>query len=528
MTTPGYKQTLTAIEPHLKRLSKQRIENLYSETPDRFEHFSEQLENFVFDYSKNLIDEDALAALAEAAIVSGVEKRRDAMFAGEKLNETENRSVLHVALRGSTDPKLEIDGVKVSEAVEGVLQRMREFTNSLRSGGFKPSGKPITDVVNIGIGGSDLGPAMVAEALELFADGPHVHFVSNVDYADIASALENLDPASTLFIVASKTFTTAETMLNANAALAWVGDALGDEVAGSHFIALSANLEATRKFGIADENCFEFWDWVGGRYSVWSAIGLSVMLRIGPEKFDEFLSGARAADDHFKGAKVRNNIPILMALIGIWNAEMYNARCLACLPYDDRLSKFPAWLQQLEMESNGKSVTLDGEVVGYHTAPVIFGQSGTNGQHAFYQAMHQGTQIIPSDFLIAIAAQDDGKNHRSALLVNCFAQSEALMYGQTLDQAGGNPHMVFPGNRPSNTFLYRELDPKTLGMLMAFYEHKVFVQGVIWDINSFDQFGVELGKKIASSLEKAIQGDGDPKGRVATIALLDAIKKLSN
>ena len=408
MTKPDYNQTIAVIEPHLKRMSKQRIEKLYSASPNRFEHFSEQLGDLVFDYSKNLIDEDALAAMVDVAIEAGVEERRDLMFAGGKLNTTENRSVLHVALRGSTDPKVEVDGLNVTQAVECVLQRMRAFSDAIRSGTYKPSDKPITDVVNIGIGGSDLGPALVSEALELFADGPQVHFVSNVDYADIATTLQKLDPRSTLFIVASKSFTTAETLLNANSAKSWLISELGEEGVGNHFVALSTNLEATRTFGIDDENCFEFWDWVGGRYSVWSAIGLSAMLRIGPEKFDEFLSGAHAADKHFRQTELRHNIPVLMAMIGIWNAELFNARCLACLPYDDRMSKFPAWLQQLEMESNGKSVTLDGEAVNYHTAPAIFGQPGTNGQHALYQAIFTVWTMQGVECHIGIEMPQDG------------------------------------------------------------------------------------------------------------------------
>jgi glucose-6-phosphate isomerase len=395
----------------------------------------------------------------------------------------------------------------------------------VRSGKYAVTGGKVTDVVNIGIGGSDLGPAMVVRALSPYADGPRTHFVSNVDGADLSDTLAGLDPKTTMFIIASKTFTTAETMANAKSAQVWVRKAIGAKKAGAHFAALSTNLEATRAFGISDDRTFGFWDWVGGRYSVWSAIGLTVVLAIGPARFRAFLEGAHTVDLHFRQAPLERNIPVIMALLGIWYRNGWGFSTHAVLPYDNRLARFPAYLQQLDMESNGKHVDASGRLVQWQTGPVVWGEPGTNGQHAFYQLIHQGTDVIPCDFLLAARPHEKLGDHHVMLAANCLAQSEALMAGKTLEEASAEliakgmdkteaarlaPHKVFEGNRPSNTFIYRKLTPKTLGMLIALYEHKVFVQGVVWDINSFDQWGVELGKVLAVEIQPFLSGKKTP------------------
>jgi glucose-6-phosphate isomerase len=435
-----------------------------------------------------------------------------------------------------------VDGRDVMPDIRKVHAAMRRFASAVRSGNYQVTGGRITDVVNIGIGGSDLGPAMATRALSPYANGPRCHFVSNVDGADIGDCLKGLDPKTTLFIIASKTFTTAETMANAHTAQAWVAKAVGKRNAGAHFAALSTNLEATRTFGISDERTFGFWDWVGGRYSVWSAIGLSLMIAIGPRNFDAFLDGGFVVDEHFRSAPFARNIPVIMALLGVWYRNVWGFATHAVLPYDNRLSRFPAYLQQLDMESNGKHVTLSGKQVGWETGPVVWGEPGTNGQHAFYQLIHQGTDIIPCDFLLAAEPQEKLGDHHLMLAANCLAQSEALMKGKTLEEATAElrtkgveekaikelaPHKVFEGNRPSNTFLYRRLDPGTLGMLIALYEHKVFVQGALWDINSFDQWGVELGKVLAVEIQPCLAGTAKPRGKDASTAgLVEAFKSL--
>jgi glucose-6-phosphate isomerase len=426
--------------------------------------------------------------------------------------------------------------------IRKVLKDMGAFARAVRTGTYGVTGGKVSDVVNIGIGGSDLGPAMATRALSPYCDGPRLHFVSNVDGADLSDTIAALDPRTTLFIVASKTFTTAETMANANSARAWIARSVGKAAAGAHFAALSTNLAATRAFGIADERTFGFWDWVGGRYSVWSAIGLSLMIAIGPRRFGEFLDGAYAADLHFRTAAPEKNIPIIMAMLGVWYRNAWGYPTHAVLPYDNRLARFPAYLQQLDMESNGKHVTLDGKQVGWDTGPVVWGEPGTNGQHAFYQLIHQGTAVIPCDFLVAAQPHERLGKHHQMLVANCLAQSEALMNGRTLAEAEAEmrgrgmaegqiraiaPHRVFDGNRPSNTFLYRKLTPFMLGMLIALYEHKVFVQGVVWDINSFDQWGVELGKVLAVEIEPLLAADDKVKGRdSSTIGLIEAYKAL--
>lgn len=536
------KSALSNLEPHRKRLSATSMREMFAADSKRFAQYSLSLEDLKFDYSKNRIDAEALDALIELARDRQVEARREAMFAGDHINFTEDRAVLHTALRNlSSDPVL-VDGKNVMPEIRKVQSAMRKFANDVRAGKYTVTGGRITNVVNIGIGGSDLGPAMVVRALSPYADGPRAHFVSNVDGADLADTLADLDPKTTLFIIASKTFTTAETMANARSAFAWVKKSVGAKNAGSHFAALSTNLEATRAFGISDDRTFGFWDWVGGRYSVWSAIGLSVMLAIGPSRFRSFLEGAHIVDKHFRQAPLEKNIPVIMGLLGVWYRNAWGFASHAVLPYDNRLARFPAYLQQLDMESNGKHVDAAGKNVGYETGPIVWGEPGTNGQHAFYQLIHQGTDIIPCDFLVAAQPHEKLGNHHEMLVANCLAQSEALMTGKTLEEASADllksgvnkseikslaPHKVFEGNRPSNTFIYRKLTPKTLGMLIALYEHKVFVQGVIWDVNSFDQWGVELGKVLAVEIQPFLSGkkrpvkkDSSTKGLVKTFLSL--------
>ncbi|MCB1463608.1 MAG: glucose-6-phosphate isomerase [Nitratireductor sp.] len=521
-------QVLKALEAHRRRIAATTMRAMFEAEPKRFSRFSLRAGDLLFDFSKNRIDDKAFAALVDLAGKAGVEARRDAMFAGERINSTEARAVLHTALRNRSKNPVMVDGRDVMPDVRKVLAAMRRFANAVRKGGYQVTGGRIADVVNIGIGGSDLGPAMATRALSPYASGPRTHFVSNVDGADIGDCLKGLDAKTTLFIIASKTFTTAETMANAHTARAWVEKAVGKKNAGAHFAALSTNLEATRVFGIADERTFGFWDWVGGRYSLWSAIGLSLMISIGPKHFDALLGGGHAADEHFRAAPLARNIPVVMALLGVWYRNVWDFPTHAVLPYDNRLSRFPAYLQQLDMESNGKHVTLDGKEVAWDTGPVVWGEPGTNGQHAFYQLIHQGTGIIPCDFLIAAQPREELGDHHTMLTANCLAQSEALMKGKTLAEAEAElrargmdekgiaalaPHKVFAGDRPSNTLLYRKLDPRTLGMLIALYEHKVFVQGVIWNVNSFDQWGVELGKVLAVEIQPFLADGKTPRGK---------------
>ncbi len=511
------------------RISKISMRDMFASDPERFDAFSETACGVLMDYSKNRIDANVMTSLFAMAQASGVEEKRDAMWAGERINTTENRAVLHMALRYQGTEPVNFDGRDVMVDVRQVLGAIREFTEKVRSGAITgSSGENITDVVNIGIGGSDLGPAMVTKALSPFGRKDlRAHFVSNVDGADIADALNGLNPASTLFIIASKTFTTDETMTNAASARKWLADALGEAAVGDHFVAVSTNIAACKAFGISENRIFGFWDWVGGRYSVWSSIGLPVALAIGYDNFAAFLAGAAEMDTHFRETKLEHNLPVIMALVGIWHRNVWGFATQAILPYDQRLGRFPAYLQQLDMESNGKSCRLGGSAVTQPTGPIVWGEPGTNGQHAFYQLIHQGTDVIPCDFLLAANPQEDMPPHHVKLVANCFAQSEALMVGKTLDEARAEltadglgkdeaerlaPHKVFLGNRPSTTLLYRQLDPATLGKLIALYEHKVFVQGVIWNINSFDQWGVELGKKLAKNLLPTVQEGTDAPG----------------
>ena len=512
-----------------------RITALFERNPDRFREFSVSLGDMLLDFSKTAIDAHALTLLIQLAEERGVVERRDLMFTGAKINTTENRPVLHVALRNRSGKPILVDGKDVMPEVDGVLDRMAAFADGVRSGKIAATdGGKFTDVVNIGIGGSDLGPVMATLALAPYHDGPRSHFVSNVDGAHIHDVLEGLDPQRTLIIVASKTFTTIETMTNARTALTWVRAALGD-FAGGHFAAVSTALDKTAAFGIDPARVFGFWDWVGGRYSVWSAVGLPVMIAIGPERFAEFLTGAHEMDQHFLTAPLPQNMPVLLGLVGIWHRNFCGYATRAVLPYDQRLLRLPAYLQQLDMESIGKSVTRDGSPVASATGPVVWGEPGTNGQHAFYQLIHQGTNVVPCEFMVAAVGHEPALDyHHELLLANCLAQSEALMKGRTLAEAQATvkdpalaPHKVFPGNRPSTTLVYPTLDPATLGRIIALYEHRVFVEGVIWGINSFDQWGVELGKELATALLPLVQsGSGFGGKDGSTVGLLETITTL--
>lgn len=516
-----------ALAQHADVAKTWQMRDLFAEDPDRFERFSDEAAGLFLDYSKNRLDGRTLELLVGLARERGVEARRDAMFAGEKINNTENRAVLHTALRAPRGATLVVDGQEVNADIHAVLDRVKTFTDAVRSGDWLGhSGKPITDIVNIGIGGSDLGPKMVVLALRHYAHPRlRMHFVSNVDGHDMDAALSQVDPETTLFIVASKTFTTAETMMNAQTARAWFLQHAPEDALAKHFVAVSTNTEAIKTFGIDPANMFPFWDWVGGRYSVWSAIGLPVALAVGFGYFKDFLAGAHELDEHFRSAPLEQNLPTLLALIGFWNRQFLDCASVSIAPYHQDLNRFPAYLQQLDMESNGKRVTRDGQPVDTPTCPAIWGECGTNGQHAYFQLLHQGTDVTPMDFIAALRPAHEMDNHHTALLANCFAQSEAFMKGKTADevradlQAQGlpaeeierlTPHKTFPGNRPSNTILMERLTPSTLGALIALYEHKTFVQGVLWDVNSFDQWGVELGKVLAKKIEAELAGEPAP------------------
>ena len=499
------------------------MRDLFAQEPGRFPEMTVSAAGLFLDFSKNRLNGTSLQLLFDLATERGLETHRSAMFAGEKINNTEGRAVLHTALRAPSSLKLTIDGQDVAHDVHEVLTRIKAFTQHIHSGKWVGyTGKAITDVVNIGIGGSDLGPKMVCLSLRMFAlPQIRMHFVSNVDGHDIDATLGQVDPETTLFIIASKTFTTMETMLNANSARTWFlrhGKA-GD--LAKHFVAVSTNTEAVSAFGIDTDNMFPFWDWVGGRYSVWSAIGLPVALAVGYERFSEFLAGAHAMDQHFCNAPMESNMPVLLALVGLWNRNFLGCTSLSIAPYHHDLGRFSAYLQQLDMESNGKTVTQDGMPVGVATCPVIWGDIGTNGQHAYFQLLHQGSDVIPIDFIAALRPGHVLPDHHAALLANCFAQAEAFMRGKTADEVRADlraqnmspaeierlvPHRTFPGNRPSNMILMDELTPAALGALIALYEHKTFVQGVLWGVNSFDQWGVELGKVLAKSIQEELTG----------------------
>ncbi|MFD1797516.1 glucose-6-phosphate isomerase [Paracoccus aurantiacus] len=533
----------TDLEPVWSRLrtlrpsGERRITQLFEKNPDRAKAFSVEADGLVFDYSKTNIDDAARDALLE--LTPDLAERREAMFTGARINETEDRSVLHTALRNPDTP-LTVEGEDISAEVAATLERMDAFARSVRDGSFKGQGGKITDVVNIGIGGSDLGPKMATIALSPYHDGPKTHFVSNVDGADIADVLAGLNPETTLVIVASKTFTTIETMTNAQTAMDWMKASVKDPAA--QFAALSSATDKTAEWGIDGARVFGFEDWVGGRYSMWGPIGLSLMLAIGPDNFREVLRGGAAMDAHFRNAPLAQNMPVMLALVGIWHNQVNGFATRAVLPYDNRLSRLPAYLQQLEMESNGKRVAMDGSDLTRPSGPVVWGEPGTNGQHAFYQLIHQGTQIVPCEFIAAARGHEpDLDNHHKLLLANCLAQSEALMRGRSLDAARelmkqkgltGDElerqarHRVFPGNRPSTTLLIPQLTPFTLGQIVALYEHRVFVEGVIFGINSFDQWGVELGKELALKVAPLLDGEPSPDHDPSTRALAEDILKM--
>jgi glucose-6-phosphate isomerase len=510
---------------HAGSIAGIHLRDLFAEDPQRFARFSLSFDDLLLDFSKNRITAETLQLLLDLARQADLEGWRERMFAGERINITEDRAVLHIALRNRSNDPILVDGADVMPAVNGVLHRMRDFSERVRNGEWLGyTGATITDFVNIGIGGSDLGPLMVCEALKPYqSEGLRPHFVSNVDGAHLVHTLAGLDPARTLFIVASKTFTTQETMTNAASARAWLLEQLADETAvAKHFVAVSTNAKEVAEFGIDTSNMFEFWDWVGGRYSLWSAIGLPITLAVGFARFEELLAGAHAMDRHFRTTPLERNLPVQLGLIGLWYRNFMGACSHAVLPYDQHLHRLPAYLQQGDMESNGKVVRRDGVRADYDPGPIIWGEAGTNGQHAFYQLIHQGTTLIPADFLAASESLTPLGDHQDKLLANFFAQPEALAFGKTPEQARAElereglsgaaleallPHKVFLGNRPSNAILYRRLDPGTLGRLIALYEHKIFTQGVLWNINSFDQWGVELGKQLAKAILPELGGD---------------------
>jgi glucose-6-phosphate isomerase len=514
-----------ALKAHHKQLADVQMRDLFAQDAQRFDKYTLRFNDVLLDYSKNIVTDATLPLLFNLARQAALPLWMERMFAGEKINFTENRAVLHIALRNRANRPIKVDGKDVMPAVNAVLAHMRSFSEQVRNGKWKGyTGKAITDIVNIGIGGSDLGPVMVTEALRPYAAAHlKMHFVSNIDGTQIVETLKHLNPETALFIVASKTFTTQETLSNARSARDWFLTAANNQKAiARHFVAVSTNTQEVKAFGIDPANMFAFWDWVGGRYSLWSAIGLSIALAIGMDHFEALLTGAHAMDEHFYTAPLEQNLPVIMGLLGVWYGDFFDAQTHALLPYDQYLHRFPAYLQQLDMESNGKRVRRDKKTVDYATGPVLWGEPGTNGQHSFYQLIHHGTKLIPADFLAPAQSQNPLGEHHAILLSNFFAQTEALMQGKTepevraeLKAAGISgrkleqlaPHKVFPGNRPTNSILFKQLDPTTLGTLIALYEHKVFVQGVIWNINSFDQWGVELGKQLAQKIQPELQGD---------------------
>lgn len=517
-TQPIHLPAWQALQQHYREIADFHMRDGFVADPRRFQRFSLYLGDLLFDFSKNRITEQTMTLLFELARQAGLAERMTAMFRGEHINITENRAALHVALRNRSNRPILLDGENIMPEVNQVLEQMAHFVGEVRSGRWKGcTGKSMTDVINIGIGGSDLGPRMVVKALTPYIQpNLRMHFVSNVDEADLLQNLENLDPESTLFCVASKTFTTQETMTNAESARAWFLDKIQDSGAiARHFVAISTNTRKVVEFGIDPANMFVFWDWVGGRYSLWSAIGLPIALAIGMDRFEALLAGAHRVDEHFRNEPFERNIPVIMGLLGIWYNNFFGAESYAILPYDQCLKHLPAYLQQADMESNGKTVDLEGRSIDYSTGPIVFGQPGTNGQHAFYQLIHQGSKLIPCDFLAAVQRLNPVGRHHEILISNFVAQTEALMRGKTFEEARAEVEeegyagerlvalaraKTFPGNRPSNTFLYRRLTPETLGSIIALYEHKIFVQGAIWNINSFDQMGVELGKQLAKTI----------------------------
>ncbi|ANN55429.1 glucose-6-phosphate isomerase [Mesorhizobium loti NZP2037] len=539
----AFQKQLAALRDH-RTAAPASMRQAFAADPQRFQTFSATDGDLLLDWSKCAVDAVTMDLLEKLAGAADLEGRRAAMFAGKKINITEDRAVLHTALRNLSGKGVTVDGQDVKADVISVLDAMGAFADAIRSGkALGATGKKITDIVNIGIGGSDLGPAMATLALAPYHDGPRAHYVSNIDGAHIHDTLKGLSAETTLFIIASKTFTTVETMTNAQTARDWVQKALGKQAVGKHFAAVSTALDLVAKFGIEQNRVFGFWDWVGGRYSVWGAIGLPVMIAVGPRNFRAFLDGAHEMDDHFRTTPLAGNLPALLGLVGWWHRVICGYPARAVIPYDQRLSRLPAYLQQLDMESNGKGVTLDGTPVATPTGPLVWGEPGTNGQHAFFQLLHQGTDFIPVEFLAAaVGHEPELKHQHDLLLANCLAQSEALMKGRTLDEARAQmlakgmkpadvdkiaPHRVFSGNRPSVTILYRKLDPRTFGRLIALYEHRVFVEGTLFNINSFDQWGVELGKELATGLLPVVEGKESAANRDAsTRGLVERIHQL--
>ncbi len=539
-TTSAWKK----LEEHYAAFNETHIKTLFEKDSDRFDKFSLKFEDILIDYSKNRLDEKALNLLVELAGECGLKAAIGSMFAGEKINATENRAVLHVALRNRSNNPIEVDGKDVMPEVNAVLDQMKNFSEEVISGKWKGyTGKAITDVVNIGIGGSDLGPLVVTEALKPYKNHLNLHFVSNVDGTHIAETLKQVDPETTLFIIASKTFTTQETMTNANSARDWFLESAKDKnVVKDHFVAVSTNEEAVEEFGIDIKNMFRFWNWVGGRYSLWSAIGLSIVLGIGFDNYVELLEGAHAMDNHFRNSEFEKNIPVILALIGTWYNNFYGAETEAILPYDQYMHRFAAYFQQGNMESNGKYVDRNGKPVDYQTGPIIWGEPGTNGQHAFYQLIHQGTKLIPCDFIAPAISHNPLSDHHPKLLANFFAQTEAMMVGKTEEQVVSDlkdagktdeeiaallPFKIFRGNIPTNSFLVKKMTPRALGSLIAMYEHKIFVQGIIWNIYSFDQWGVELGKQLAKAILPELESEDPIIGHDAsTNGLINAYKEM--
>ena len=532
------------LKSNYKTIAKKNISDLFLKDKRRFNKYSIQFEDILFDYSKNLINADVFRNLIALATECELKAATEAMFKAEKINVTENRAVLHTALRNRSNTPIIFEGKDVMPDVNAVLEKMKVFSNQVIAGTWKGfTGKAITDIVNIGIGGSDLGPVMVTEALKPYANHIKLHFVSNVDGTHIAETLKKVNPETTLFLVASKTFTTQETMANAVSARDWfLATAKDAEQVKKHFVAISTNAKDVAKFGIDTNNMFGFWDWVGGRYSLWSAIGLSIMLNIGSKNFEDLLAGAHAADLHFRNTPFEKNMPVIMALLGIWNNNFLGAHSHAILPYDQYMHRFAAYFQQGDMESNGKIVDRNGETVNYQTGPIIWGEPGTNGQHAFYQLIHQGTKIVPADFIAPAQSHNKIRDHHNMLMSNFFAQTEALMNGKSYETAAAElkaagksdeeivklaPFKVFQGNKPTNSFLVKKITPHTLGSLLAFYEHKIFVQGVIWNVFSFDQWGVELGKQLANKIYPELQDKVKVDGHDAsTNGLINAFKKM--
>jgi glucose-6-phosphate isomerase len=544
MDRPDVTKAFATLAAHREEFAARRIADLFREDPERFARFHVALDDILFDYSKHRLDQATLSHLLDLARAADVEGRRAALFSGEPVNTTEHRPALHMALRNLSSRPMRVEGHDVMPDVLAERQRMETFAEAIRTGKIRSaSGAAFTDIVNFGIGGSDLGPAMAARALAPFvADHLTLHFIANVDGADLGDTLKRLPLETTLFIVCSKSFTTIETMTNAESARRLVATRLGEAAVAENFCAVSTQLDKIAAFGIKSDRIFGFWDWVGGRYSIWSSIGLSLCIGIGAEKFEKFLLGGQDIDTHFVEAPLERNVPVLMALLGIWYRNIWGYATYAVIPYDQRMARFPAYLQQLEMESNGKSVAISGETVARATAPIVFGEPGTNGQHAFFQLLHQGSEIVPIDFLVAVQPSGADPEHHRILFANCLAQSQALMQGlprqdvvAKLAAQGKSaeaiealaPHKVFAGNRPSSTFLYKRLSPRVLGQLIALYEHKVFVQGVIWDINSFDQWGVELGKELATRLAPIVSDSiGSTEGLdSSTAGLIMAARK---